>query len=74
MDFITGLPVSEGYDAIFVAMDKLSKRAKYAPTYTTVDAKDTAQVFFMLWSAATDCRGSLSVIVTRDSSRTFGSL
>jgi transposase InsO family protein len=46
MDFITGLPVSDGFDAIFVAVDKLSKRAKYAPTYTTADAQDTAKVFF----------------------------
>ncbi|GMF39305.1 unnamed protein product [Phytophthora fragariaefolia] len=46
MDFITGLPVSEGFDAILVAVDKLSKRAKYAPTYSTADAKDTAKVFF----------------------------
>ncbi|OWY91900.1 Retrotransposon protein, partial [Phytophthora megakarya] len=46
MDFITGLPASEGYDAIFVVVDKLSKRPKYAPTYTTADAKDTANIFF----------------------------
>ncbi|GMF28947.1 unnamed protein product [Phytophthora fragariaefolia] len=46
MDFITDLPVSEGFDAILVAVDKLSKRAKYAPTYSTADAKDTAKVFF----------------------------
>ncbi|POM61409.1 LOW QUALITY PROTEIN: polyprotein [Phytophthora palmivora] len=46
MDFITGLPASEGYDAIFVIVDKLSKRPKYAPTYSTADAKDTAHVSF----------------------------
>ncbi|OWZ17149.1 LOW QUALITY PROTEIN: Retroelement [Phytophthora megakarya] len=43
MDFITGLP---GYDAIFVVVDKLSKRLRYAPTYMTADAKDTANIFF----------------------------
>ncbi|POM76649.1 LOW QUALITY PROTEIN: Polyprotein [Phytophthora palmivora] len=46
MDFITGLPASEGYDAIFVIVDKLFKRPKYAPTYSTSDAKDTANGFF----------------------------
>ncbi|KAF1331550.1 Retroelement pol polyprotein, partial [Globisporangium splendens] len=46
MDFIVKLPVSNGYDAIFVAVDKLSKRAKYAPTHTTANAEDTARVFF----------------------------
>ncbi|POM68737.1 Polyprotein [Phytophthora palmivora] len=46
MDFITGLPASEGYDAIFDIVDKLPKRPKHAPTYSTADAKDTANVFF----------------------------
>lgn len=42
MDFITGLPVSQGYDAIMVVVDLLNKRAKYAPTHTTATAADTA--------------------------------
>ncbi|OWZ10778.1 Reverse transcriptase-rnase h-integrase [Phytophthora megakarya] len=46
MDFITGLPASEGYDAIFAVVDKLFKRPKHAPTYTTADAKDTTNIFF----------------------------
>ncbi|POM62321.1 Retroelement [Phytophthora palmivora] len=46
MDFITGLPASQGYDAMFVIVNKLSKRPKYAPTYSTADAKDTANVFY----------------------------
>ncbi|KAF1319757.1 Retroelement pol polyprotein, partial [Globisporangium splendens] len=46
MDFITGLPVSEGFDAIFVTVDKLSKRPKYHPTHSTADAESTAKVFF----------------------------
>ena len=46
MDFITGLPVSEGYDAICFIVDKLSKRPIYVPTYTTADSKDTAKLFF----------------------------
>ncbi|KAF1317232.1 Integral membrane ankyrin-repeat protein, partial [Globisporangium splendens] len=46
MDFITGLPVSEGFDAIFVTADKLSKRPKYHPTHSTADAEGTTKVFF----------------------------
>nr|CCA20400.1 polyprotein putative [Albugo laibachii Nc14] len=45
MDFIAGLPVSEGFGAIFVTVDKLSKRSKYQPTYSTADAEATAKVF-----------------------------
>ncbi|KAF1316466.1 putative retroelement, partial [Globisporangium splendens] len=46
MDFITGLPVSEGCDAILTVVDKLSKRAKYAPTHAKDGAPDVAKVFF----------------------------
>ncbi|KAF1334823.1 Retroelement pol polyprotein, partial [Globisporangium splendens] len=46
MDFITGLPVSEGFGATFVTVDKLSKRPKYHPTHSTADAEGTAKVFF----------------------------
>ncbi|KAF1315744.1 Retrotransposon nucleocapsid protein, partial [Globisporangium splendens] len=46
MDFITGLPLSEGYDAILTVVDKLSKRAKYAPTHAKDGAPEAAKVFF----------------------------
>jgi hypothetical protein len=46
MDWITGLPVSESFDAILTVVDKLSKRAKYIPTYTTAGADEAARVFF----------------------------
>ncbi|KAF1330411.1 polyprotein, partial [Globisporangium splendens] len=46
MDFIIGFPMSEGFDAIFVTVDKLSKRPKYHPTHSTADAEGTAKVFF----------------------------
>ncbi|OWZ12426.1 polyprotein [Phytophthora megakarya] len=45
-DFITRLPVSDGFDAIMVVVDKLSKRPVYIPTYTTATAEDIAKVFF----------------------------
>ena len=46
MDLITELPVSEGYGAIFVVVDKFSKRTIYGPTYTNADSKDTAVIYF----------------------------
>ena len=46
MDFVTGLPVSDGYDAIMTVVDKLSKRAKYCVVNTTDDAEKTANHFF----------------------------
>ncbi|KAF0714972.1 Aste57867_3621 [Aphanomyces stellatus] len=45
-DWITGLPASKGYDAILVVVDKLSKRPKYIPTKSDVDAPQTAKEFF----------------------------
>ena len=38
MDFITGLPVSSGFDEIITVVDKLSKSPRYAATHTNVDA------------------------------------
>jgi hypothetical protein len=46
MDFITILPESEGFDAIMVVVDKLSKRARHRPVNTTDDAEKTAHHFF----------------------------
>ena len=46
MNFITGLPVSSGFDAIMTVVDKLSKRPRYAATHTNVDAPQVAKLFF----------------------------
>lgn len=46
IDWVTGLPVSRGYDAIMTVVDKLSKRAKYIATHTTATAPETAILFF----------------------------
>jgi hypothetical protein len=45
MDFVTGLPKCEGYDAILVVVDRLSKMALYIPTKTTINAEGLARVF-----------------------------
>jgi len=45
MDFITGLPECEGYDAIWVVVDRLSKMRHFVPCQTTVDARGLAEMF-----------------------------
>ena len=46
MDFITELPESSSYDTILVVVDKLIKYATFIPTNSTVDEKETAELFF----------------------------
>lgn len=45
VDFIGPLPLSDGYDAIMVVVDKLGKRAHFLRTNTTATAEDTADLF-----------------------------
>eukprot|EP00798_Chlamydomonas_sp_ICE-L_P024861 gene24861-biopygen19279 len=45
MDFIVGLPKSEGYDMIFVIVDRLTKMVKLAPCKTTDGAEQIAKIF-----------------------------
>lgn len=46
IDFVTGLPESDGYDAIMTVVDKLSERSIYRAINTTDDAEKTAYHFF----------------------------
>jgi hypothetical protein len=39
-------PPSDGFDAILVALDKLSKSMVLIPTMTTVIARETARIYF----------------------------
>ena len=45
MDFVTGLPWSDGYDAIWVVVDRLTKARHLIPCRTNIDAKDLADLF-----------------------------
>ena len=45
MDFVVGLPKSQGFDAIWVVVDRLSKQRQFAPCKTTIDAKVLAELF-----------------------------
>ena len=45
MDFIVDLPLSKGYDLLFVVVDRLSKATILAPCNKTITADETAQLY-----------------------------
>jgi transposase InsO family protein len=45
MDFVVGLPVCEGFDAVWVVVDRLSKMRDFIPRHTTIDAVGQAELF-----------------------------
>src|SRR5258707_907900 len=45
MDFIEQLPASEGFTAILVIVDRLTKQSLFIPTHNMVDAPQLAQLF-----------------------------
>ena len=44
IDYITGLPETQGYDAILVVVDRLSKMAHYIPTVKEINTQETAKL------------------------------
>ena len=46
LDLITGLPPSNGHDALLVVVDFLSKMSHYIPTSTDVNSKGIARLYF----------------------------
>jgi len=45
MDFVTGLPWSNGNDAIWVLVDRLTNMRHLVPCCTTIDAPSLADLF-----------------------------
>jgi len=45
MDFVVGLPECEGFDAIWVAVDRLSKMRHFIPCHMTIDALGLVELF-----------------------------
>lgn len=49
MDFVTHLPKSNGYDAIFSIVDRFSKFVRFVPICASYDAKQIATILFDQW-------------------------
>ena len=45
MDFIEGLPLSDGHDTILVVVCNLTKMALFIPTFLDIDAEDLTHIF-----------------------------
>src|SRR5882724_8499756 len=45
MDFIEGLPMSDGHDTILVVVCHLTKMTVFIPTFRDIDAEDLAHIF-----------------------------
>jgi len=69
MDFIMGLPECEGFDAIWVVVDGLSKMRHFIPCHTTIDALGLAELF--LWEVV--CLHGLPLTIVSDRAPQFAS-
>jgi hypothetical protein len=70
MDFITHLPLSNGFDGIFSIVDRFSKYVRFIPIKCSFDAPTIARILFDNWICMF---GMPRVIVSdRDSKFTSG--
>lgn len=69
MDFITHLPVSNGYDCIFTVVDRFSKFVRFIPMHSTDDAPRVAQLLFDNWI----CQYGMPRVIVSDRDSRFTS-
>ena len=50
MDFVVGLPKSQGYDVIMVVMDRLTKYVHFVPLSNPYTVAKVALLFFKMYS------------------------
>ena len=64
MDFKTSLPLSKGYTAIMIVVDRLTKRSRFIPTRDDATAEETARLFFD--RVVCECGLPESIVCDRD--------
>jgi len=67
--FVVRLPECEGFDAIWVVVDWLSKMRHFIPCHTTIDALGLVELF--LWEVV--CRHGLPLTIVSDRGQQFAS-
>src|SRR4051812_3575372 len=45
MDFITDLPLSDGFDTVMVIVERMTKMSHFIPSHKTITAEQTADLF-----------------------------
>ena len=79
-DFITDLPLSNGYDSILVVVDCFSKKVEFIPCNKTVTALETAKLYlFHVWknhglpcTIVSDCGPQFASQVMKDLCKHLG--
>jgi len=56
MDSVVGLPVCDGFDAVWVVVDRPSKMRHVVPCYTTIDAVELVKISFERLCTSVVCR------------------
>ena len=73
MDFVTGLPRTQnGFDAIWVVIDRLTKVALFIPVKTTFNGRKLAELYISRIVCPTVYRRSLFLIVALSSPHISG--